>query len=105
MTQANQPIEGQLELFPDSESIELRRPLKEIIRERLEEKLAQDIPANRILLTRAEAAYYLGLSKKALDSYSASKYADLKFSKVGGRALYRLSDVMDYLTACQKGAL
>jgi hypothetical protein len=105
MKHVNSPIEGQLELFPDIEPTTLRKPTKDVIKERLEAKLSQNIEADRILLTRAEAAYYLGLSKKALDSYSRTKYADLRFSKIGGRAIYRLSDVLAYLTTCQKGGI
>ena len=105
MKHVNPPIEGQLELFPDIEPSTPRKSLKDVIKEQLEAKLAQDTSADRILLTRAEAAYYLGLSKKSLDSYSRTKYEQLRFSKVGGRAIYRLSDVLAYLNSCQKGVI
>ncbi len=66
-------------------------------RRSLEQKLATNASPDKILLTRGEAAVYLGISYKSLESYSSKKYPELKFSLIGNRARYLLSDILDYL--------
>lgn len=73
------------------------------VEQSLEKKLASQASADRIWLTRPEVAHYLGVQKRILDSYSSTRYPDLRYSKVGGRAMYKLSDVMAFLENRQKG--
>ena len=71
----------------------------------LAEKLASRAPPDRILMSRPEVALYLGISHKSLDAYSATKYHELKYSRIGIRAIYRLSDVLAYVELKQKGKM
>ena len=49
------------------------------------------------LLTREEAAEYLGVSKGTLDVWACTKRYDLPFIKVGRLCKYRLSDLNAFL--------
>lgn len=50
------------------------------------------------LLTRKQAAEYLGVKTRTLDIWASTKRYDLKFIKVGRLAKYRLEDLNDFLT-------
>lgn len=49
------------------------------------------------LLTRAEAAKYLGLNPRTLDVWACTKRYNLKFIKVGRLAKYRIEDLEQFL--------
>jgi hypothetical protein len=70
----------------------------------LQRKLAEPIAEDRVLLTRAETASYLGLSSKSLEQYARDKYDRLPYSKIGRRAMYRLCDVLEFVKVKQKNA-
>ena len=70
----------------------------------LNQKLASEVPPERLLLTRKEVAAYLGLSPKTLDLHGATRYQDLPFFKVGSRAMYRLDDVLAFVEGRRKAA-
>jgi excisionase family DNA binding protein len=50
------------------------------------------------LLTRKEAAAYLGVESKTLDVWASTKRYPLKFIKVGRLAKYRIQDLDEFLT-------
>lgn len=81
--------------------------MNHLVRERLQaqlnEKLTSPASADDILLTRPEAALYLGLSSKSLEAYGSSKYHELKYSIIGNRAMYRLSAVQNFVSLKTKG--
>ncbi len=49
------------------------------------------------LLTRKQAAEYLGLEPRTLDVWACTKRYNLKFIKVGRLAKYRKEDLDDFL--------
>lgn len=49
------------------------------------------------LLTRKQAAEYLGVEARTLDVWACTKRYDLKFIKVGRLAKYRIQDLDDFL--------
>jgi excisionase family DNA binding protein len=51
------------------------------------------------LLSRAEAAAYLGVSKMTLEDWACSGRVNLPFIKIGGRAKYRKSDLDRWISA------
>lgn len=53
---------------------------------------------NSPLLTRKEAAEYIGVEPKTLDVWACTKRYNLKFIKVGRLAKYRIQDLDDFLT-------
>lgn len=50
-----------------------------------------------VLYTREEAAKYLRLQYKTLEKWAWSKKYDLFYIKVGGRAMYRKTDLDQFL--------
>lgn len=57
------------------------------------------ISALPVLYTEAEAAEYLGVSKMTLQRMR--RRGDLKFIRVGGRAKYKQSNLLDFLESQQ----
>jgi excisionase family DNA binding protein len=51
------------------------------------------------LLSRQEAADYLGLKKETLEVWATTKRYDLPFLKVGRLAKYRLADLEQWLAS------
>jgi excisionase family DNA binding protein len=49
------------------------------------------------LLTRKQAAEYLGVEPETLDNWACTKRYDLKFYKVGRLAKYRIEDLDAFL--------
>ena len=49
------------------------------------------------LLTRKQAAEYLGVESRTLDVWACTKRYNLKFIKVGRLAKYRIQDLDDFL--------
>lgn len=49
------------------------------------------------LLTRKEAAAYLGVEPETLHNWACTKRYSLKFIKVGRLAKYRIQDLEDFL--------
>jgi excisionase family DNA binding protein len=49
------------------------------------------------LLTRKQAAEYLGLEPRTLDVWACTKRYNLRFTKVGRLAKYRKEDLDDFL--------
>jgi len=49
------------------------------------------------LLTRKQAAEYLGLEPRTLDVWACTKRYNLRFIKVGRLAKYRIQDLDDFL--------
>ena len=49
------------------------------------------------LLTREQAAAYLGLKPQTLASWAAFGRHDLPYYKIGSRAMYRRADLDDWL--------
>jgi excisionase family DNA binding protein len=65
------------------------------------------VPAGDRLLSRAEAAAYLGLRPQTLASWAVSGRYSLPFVKAGRLARYRLSDLERFAerrTVCRGGA-
>ena len=56
------------------------------------------------LLTRAEAAAYLGVKPQTLAVWASRKRYGLPFVKVGGLVRYRMADLERWLTARTVGA-
>lgn len=54
------------------------------------------------LLTRAEAAKYLGLKKNTLALWASLKRYDLPYIKVGRLVKYRLSDLEDFINSRER---
>ena len=50
------------------------------------------------LLTRKEAANYIGVEPKTLDVWACTKRYNLKFYKVGRLAKYRLEDLDAFIS-------
>lgn len=50
------------------------------------------------LLTRKQAAEYLGLEPRTLDVWACTKRYNLRFIKVGRLAKYRKEDLDEFLT-------
>lgn len=48
-------------------------------------------------LNSAEAAEYLGLSEPTLRSWRSRGTGDLKYTKIGGRVVYRRADLDKYI--------
>lgn len=53
---------------------------------------------NSPLLTRKQAAEYLGVEPETLHNWACTKRYNLKFIKVGRLAKYRIEDLDDFLT-------
>lgn len=70
----------------------------------LQEKLSSGVDPTLIFLNRAEAAHYLGVSFRTMESKSTTEFSDLPFSLVGKKAMYQLSALRDFLLARTKGA-
>ncbi|MDA8093090.1 MAG: helix-turn-helix domain-containing protein [Betaproteobacteria bacterium] len=51
----------------------------------------------RELLTRKEAAKYLGMKEQTLAKWASTQRYDLPFIKVGKSVRYRLADLNDFL--------
>ncbi len=55
--------------------------------------LNKNVPADNPLLTRKEAADYLGVTESTLAVWACTKRYDLTYVKVGRLAKYRLADL------------
>ena len=55
--------------------------------------------AENTLLTRADAAIYLGVSKGTLEVWACTKRYPLPYVKVGRLVKYRLSDLQAFVTS------
>lgn len=53
----------------------------------------QNQPPNKILLTRKEAAAYLGISDNTLANWACTRKFDLPYIRVGRSVRYRQSDL------------
>lgn len=60
-------------------------------------RLDTSLPPEQILLTRKEAAKFLGLKTNTLAVWKSAKRYDLPMIKVGGLTKYRLSDLQNFL--------
>lgn len=56
------------------------------------------------LLTREQAAAYLGLKKRTLDVWACNNRYNLKFIKVGRLAKYRITDLDEFLERYTKNS-
>jgi excisionase family DNA binding protein len=56
------------------------------------------------LLSRAEAAAYLGVAKQTLAIWKCSKRYDLKYVKIGRLVKYRKSDLDQFIEKNLRGA-
>ena len=54
---------------------------------------------NDRLLTRQEAADFLGVSKGTLEVWACTKRYDLKYVKIGRLVKYWLSDLIDFINS------
>lgn len=54
-------------------------------------------PREKRLLSRKEAAEFLGLAEKTLRTWAVNGYG-VRFIKVGRRAMYRLSELERYIS-------
>ncbi len=54
---------------------------------------------NDRLLTRQEAADFLGISKGTLEVWACTKRYDLKYVKIGRLVKYWLSDLIDFVNS------
>lgn len=57
------------------------------------------------LLTRADAARLLKVSKSTLETWAHTKRYPLKFIKIGKRCLYRRSDLEQFLAEAPVGGI
>ena len=55
------------------------------------------IQSNNRLLTRQEAADFLGVSKGTLEVWSSTKRYPLPVVKIGSKAKYRMSDLLNFI--------
>lgn len=63
----------------------------------------QIIFSNNKLLSRREAAEFLGISKGTLEVWSCTKRYPLKFIKVGRLVKYRERDLLEFLDLMTQG--
>jgi excisionase family DNA binding protein len=66
--------------------------------------MIQSTALHEPLLTRQEAAEYLGLSKHALAEWASTGRYSLKFYRIGRRCMYRRSDIEAFITTRGVGA-
>lgn len=52
---------------------------------------------NNRLLSREEAAQFLGVSKGTLEVWASTKRYDLPFIKIGRLAKYRMQDLLEFI--------
>lgn len=52
---------------------------------------------NSRLLSREEAAQFLGVSKGTLEVWASTKRYDLPFIKIGRLAKYRMQDLLEFI--------
>jgi len=59
--------------------------------------MKKDNNRDNMLLTREEAAQYLGVTKGTLDVWACTKRYDLPFAKIGRLCKYRVSDLEAFI--------
>ena len=68
------------------------------------ERKEQPMITGQTLLTRAEAAAYLGLKEQTLATWASNKRYGLKYIKAGRCVRYRVADLEAFLDARTVGA-